>query len=412
MLVPARPRWIRGMWVLFLAVLVVTAALQVGKAGAQTAAERELSEARAALERIRSEVEEAEREVGTRQASLDAAEERLAAIERIVNEVASEVERQRVVVQDAQRRLEAVEEDQRVLEAAFHDRVARLFKQGPDLTFESLLNAGAADEAIARTQLLDRVLAGDQVDTERLAVAETVVLAQREVVLEEQHRLEDQLAEQEVVLQEAEELRSSRALEAAEARERARELEVERDDLEGEEAELAALVREQQDAARRAEEDERRDAERREAAARRSATTGASSTARSAPSTSRGGYAWPMCAPATSEYGPRWGRMHRGVDLGASTGTPIRAIKAGTVIFAGWQGGYGQMTLIDHGDGVVSAYAHQSRFAVGQGSRVSQGQVIGYVGTTGNTTGAHLHLETRVGGSAVNPRQYLSGSPC
>lgn len=119
-----------------------------------------------------------------------------------------------------------------------------------------------------------------------------------------------------------------------------------------------------------------------------------------------------MCAPVTSEYGPRWGRMHRGIDLGAPVGTPIRSIRGGTVIFAGWQGGYGRMTLIDHGNGVVSAYAHQSRFAVGQGARVSSGQVIGYIGMTGSTTGPHLHLETRVGGSAVNPRQYLSGSPC
>jgi hypothetical protein len=110
----------------------------------------------------------------------------------------------------------------------------------------------------------------------------------------------------------------------------------------------------------------------------------------------------------TSEYGPRWGRMHRGIDQGASTGTPIGASKAGTVIFAGWQGGYGNLTLIDHHDGVVTAYAHQSRFAVSAGHlRGLQGQTIGYVGNTGNSTGPHLHFETRVNGNAVNPRQYL-----
>jgi murein DD-endopeptidase MepM/ murein hydrolase activator NlpD len=104
--------------------------------------------------------------------------------------------------------------------------------------------------------------------------------------------------------------------------------------------------------------------------------------------------------------------MHRGIDQGASTGTPIGASKAGIVIFAGWQGGYGNLTLIDHHDGVVTAYAHQSRLAVSSGASVSQGQTIGYVGNTGNSTGPHLHFETRVNGSAVNPRQYLSGSPC
>jgi murein DD-endopeptidase MepM/ murein hydrolase activator NlpD len=104
--------------------------------------------------------------------------------------------------------------------------------------------------------------------------------------------------------------------------------------------------------------------------------------------------------------------MHQGIDQGASTGTPIGASKAGTVIYAGWQGGYGNLVLIDHHDGVVTAYAHQSRMAVSRGQSVSQGATIGYVGNTGNSTGPHLHFETRVNGSAVNPRQYLSGSPC
>jgi len=404
-LIDVRTGWLLGVGVVLLVLVGSGIGLLAGVADAQTQAERELSDAREALERIRTEAAEADREVSTREAALADAQDRLEAIEAIVNDVAAEVERQRVVVRDAQRRLAEVEQDQAVLEAAFTDRVARLFKQGPDLTFEALLNAQAADEVIARTELLERVLTGDQVDIERLAAVETAVLAQRAIVVAEQQRLEAQLAEQEELLAEVEQLRRSRALAAADARQRARELAVQRDDLEAEEEELAALVERQQAAARRAEE------ERRQAAARRQASQPAAA-ATPASTGGTGGYAWPMCAPVTSEYGPRWGRMHRGIDLGAPTGTPIRAIRAGTVIFAGWQGGYGQITLVDHGNGVVSAYAHQSRFAVGQGARVAQGQVIGYVGTTGNTTGAHLHLETRVGGTAVNPRQYLSGSPC
>ncbi len=410
MLVDVPVRWLLGVGGALLALAGLGVGLPAGIAGAQTQAERELSEARAALERIGAEVADADREVSTREAALADAEDRLAAIESIVNDVAAEVERQRVVVHDAQRRLTEVEQDQAELEAAFTGRVARLFKQGPDLTFEALLNAEAADEVIARTELLDRVLAGDQVDIERLTAIETAVLAQRAVVVAEQERLESQLAEQEEILAEVEQLRRSRALAAADARQRARDLAVQRDDLEAEEEELAALVERQQAAARRAEEERRAEEQRRTAEERRQTVQRPAS--RAATTTATGGYVWPMCAPVTSEYGPRWGRMHRGIDLGAPTGTPIRAIRAGTVIFAGWQGGYGQITLVDHGNGVVSAYAHQSRFAVGQGARVAQGQVIGYVGTTGNTTGAHLHLETRVGGTAVNPRQYLSGSPC
>ncbi len=405
-------------WSLAVLLLVATV-LVAGVAGAQTSAEQELSSARAALERIRAELQDAEREVASRSEELADAEERLAAIERIVNEVAARVERQRVAVRDAQQRLAEVEEERFVLEQAFADRVAHRFKQGPDLAFEALLSAQVAEQVITRTELLERVVLGDQVDLERLAAAETVVAAQRAVVVAEQRQLEQQLAEQQVVLAEAEDLRRTRALAAADARQRAQDLAGERDDLEDEEEQLAALVRQQQEEARRAAE-ARRQEEARRAEARRQQEARAASTRQSsasaspapAPRVSSGGYAWPMCAPVTSEYGPRWGRMHRGIDLGARTGTPIRSIQAGTVIFAGWQGGYGRITLIDHGNGMVSAYAHQSRFAVGQGTGVGRGQVIGYVGSTGNSTGPHLHLETRVGGSAVNPRQYLSGSPC
>jgi murein DD-endopeptidase MepM/ murein hydrolase activator NlpD len=368
---------------------------------AQSDAEERLSDARAALERIGDELGEAEEEVAGTEGALANAEERLAEIEAIVNEVAADVERQRVIVRDAERRLADVEAEEAALQQAFADRVARLFKEGPDLTFEALLNAEGADELIARTELLDRIVEGDQVDLERLDAIRITADAQRRVVAEEEQRLAEKLTEQEAVLAEAEKLRNSRALAVEDARQRARELEAEHDELADEEAELEALIERQQAEQRRKEAEARRPS-------RRSQATSSAPTSRA----SSGGYAWPMCAPATSEYGPRWGRMHRGIDLGAGTGTPIRAVKSGNVIYAGWQGGYGRLTLISHGDGVVSAYAHQSRFAVGQGSGVSRGQLIGYVGSSGNVTGAHLHFETRVNGTAVNPRQYLSGSPC
>ena len=119
------------------------------------------------------------------------------------------------------------------------------------------------------------------------------------------------------------------------------------------------------------------------------------------------GLIWPTSGRVTSEYGYRWGRMHQGIDIGAGTGTPIRAAKAGEVIFAGTQGGYGRTVVISHGGGFSTLYAHQSSIAASDGQSVSQGQVIGYVGNTGNSTGPHLHFETRVNGAAQNPRAYL-----
>jgi murein DD-endopeptidase MepM/ murein hydrolase activator NlpD len=120
---------------------------------------------------------------------------------------------------------------------------------------------------------------------------------------------------------------------------------------------------------------------------------------------------WPLHGVVTSEYGPRSGGFHPGIDISDPTGTPIHAAGPGQVIYAGWDGDYGNFVLIDHGGGIVTGYGHQSQIAVGQGEMVSQGQVIGYVGSTGNATGPHVHFEVRVNGSPENPRAYIPGSP-
>lgn len=109
----------------------------------------------------------------------------------------------------------------------------------------------------------------------------------------------------------------------------------------------------------------------------------------------------------SSEYGPRWGKQHTGVDFAANYGTHIYSWKAGTVTIAGWSGGYGNFIEVNHNDGTVSRYAHCSKLAVSVGQTVSAGQTIGYVGSTGNSTGNHLHFEIKVNGSFVNPLNYL-----
>lgn len=122
--------------------------------------------------------------------------------------------------------------------------------------------------------------------------------------------------------------------------------------------------------------------------------------------TSASGFIWPVNGVVTSGFGWRWGRMHEGIDIAAPTGTPIRAAAAGTVIYAGTMSGYGNIVIVDHGNGLATAYAHQSAIYVG-GGQVSQGTVLGAVGTTGNSTGPHLHFEVRVNGSPVDPMGYL-----
>lgn len=119
------------------------------------------------------------------------------------------------------------------------------------------------------------------------------------------------------------------------------------------------------------------------------------------------GLIWPTSGVVTSEFGMRWGRMHNGIDIAAPLGTSIWAAASGQVFFVGYQGGYGNTVMIDHGNGLVTLYAHQSSMAVYSGQYVNQGQVIGYVGSTGNSTGPHLHFETRINSVPQNPRNYL-----
>ena len=110
---------------------------------------------------------------------------------------------------------------------------------------------------------------------------------------------------------------------------------------------------------------------------------------------SSAGLIWPVSGPVTSPFGWRWGRMHEGIDIGVATGTPIHAAAAGTVIYCGWEEGYGNFVVLDHGGNLATAYGHQSSIAVTCGQHVAQGDVIGYVGCTGHCTGPHLHFEVR-----------------
>jgi murein DD-endopeptidase MepM/ murein hydrolase activator NlpD len=120
-----------------------------------------------------------------------------------------------------------------------------------------------------------------------------------------------------------------------------------------------------------------------------------------------GSMVWPVNGPVVSPFGMRWGRLHAGVDIAVPSGTPIRAADSGRVVLLGWTGGYGNYTCVSHGGSLSTCYAHQSRYGTSMGASVSKGQVIGYVGCTGHCFGDHLHFETRVNGSPVDPLGYL-----
>lgn len=113
--------------------------------------------------------------------------------------------------------------------------------------------------------------------------------------------------------------------------------------------------------------------------------------------------AWPVSGWISSGFGVRDGRLHEGLDIAAEEGDPVRAVRAGRVVFAGDRGTYGLTVIIDHGKGLTTLYAHLSALAVREGERVAGGQVIGRVGSTGRSTGPHLHLEVRLNGVPYDP---------
>ena len=233
---------------------------------------------------------------------------------------------------------------------------------------EHLLNGLEALEVqvLRQTEIIERQedrLADDVFNLERqqAMAAELAVL-----VAAKKQEVEDELAAQQARL--------------AEVRAQISEFEAELDGLEAEQARIEELIREQQNP--------------------------------SGPPPS--GRFWrPVPGPITSGFGPRvhpilgYTRMHTGIDMSAGYGTPIAAAADGRVIHAGPFGGYGNAVIIDHGGGIATLYAHQSQVAVGNGSSVSGGSVVGYVGSTGLSTGPHLHFEVRVNGSPVNPVPYL-----
>jgi murein DD-endopeptidase MepM/ murein hydrolase activator NlpD len=177
-------------------------------------------------------------------------------------------------------------------------------------------------------------------------------------------------------------------------------LTAEADALAAEQSKLEELIKQRQaalEAARRA-----------RAAAGQAARDGLNRLPRTGAGVSPTGFIWPIeRGVVTSGFGRRWGRMHTGIDIGAPAGTPIHAAKAGEVIFTGWLGGYGNAVIVDHGDGVATLYGHQSRLGSTEGQQLNQGDVLGFVGSTGHSTGNHCHFEIRINTKPVNPRPYL-----
>lgn len=279
---------------------------------------------------------------------------------------------------------------------------------------EALLNAENPADLEHRKVLIETAHGSDQNALDQLAAAREQLDRQRELIEEAVAEAEELEAETEERLAEVEAARNEQQRLQDALATRIGEYRAEVDALAEEEDSLTAIIEEAEAEAERRAEEARRQAREAEEAARRAAEEAQSngSTAPDAPArvdlpASADGLIWPTEGSVTSGFGQRWGRLHAGIDIGASTGTPIYAANSGEVIHAGTQGAYGKLVIIDHGDSFHTAYAHQSDIATSVGASVDRGELIGYVGSTGRSTGPHLHFETRVNGSPENPLNYL-----
>ena len=306
----------------------------------------------------------------------------------------------------------------------------REMEEGGKLSFiVVLLESRSISDLLTRIDMISEVMSYDK-------ALEKALMDARAKVEEAEKALEDAKAEEEAKKGELEARKADLLTQVAEAEALVKSLEADieafkaayneteaaKQELQREiDAKVAALEAERraaEEAARKAAEEAARRQAEQQSQQQQQQQSQQQTTTPPAPSytSGTGSMIWPCpsCHTITSEFGwrihPIYGtsKYHSGVDIGASYGATVIAADSGTVITAGWVSGYGNCVVISHGNGVSTLYGHMSSIAVSSGQSVSQGQTIGYVGSTGNSTGPHLHWEVTVNGERQNPLNYAS----
>jgi murein DD-endopeptidase MepM/ murein hydrolase activator NlpD len=310
-------------------------------------------------------------------------------IQATLDEKRAELLEVRGKLDEARDRLVRLRKELVVAEDALAVRLVELYKADEPDALTVVLQADGFADLLERTEFLQRVSEQDQAIIERVRVLKEAAKKQAELLAELEQRVEDAaneiLAQRNELAQSKETLIDSQGELAAVRNDRRSvltQVQESRIKLEGD---LRALEAEQA----------RVTAQLQEAHGTAPIREGS------------GQLIWPVSGPVVSGFGMRWGRLHAGVDIAVPAGTGIRAADSGQVVLAAWTGGYGNYVCIQHNGSLSTCYAHLSSYAVSSGAAVSQGQVIGSVGCTGHCFGDHLHFETRVNGSPVDPMGYL-----
>ena len=293
---------------------------------------------------------------------------------------------------EAQKRLEG-------RESVFYKRVRDIYINGRLSYLDVVIGSKDFSDFANRLEVLKRIIDSDitlineikkehadiEAHKQKLEADRAKLVELEKAALAKQAEIEQKKAERNVVLQKAQNDRAT-AMQAIE-------------ELNASSAQVSAMLKERQAA--------------RAAAAAAAAQSSGGQGASDNWVQGTGQLGWPVSGEITSPYGyrvhPIWGTTiyHSGIDIGVDEGTPVHAADGGVVVWSGWMGGYGYAVVIDHGNGLSTLYGHNSELAVDEGQSVAKGQVISYAGSTGNSTGPHVHFEVRVNGDPVDPMGYL-----
>ncbi len=338
-----------------------------------------------------------------------------------------EIENKNAEIEQLEIKIEGLEEDIAAKQVEidetfeqFKTRMVALYQAGETSSLAMLLSSSSFADFVTNIRLMQAVSASDEQLVNKLRGQKEEQEAIKTEAEDTKSEVEDALAEvqayeESVILQREEQKTAQSNLEVAYSKSKSAQEDLEalqaqyEDDLaaakaqdEAVESEIQAFYAEQ---ARKAAEAEK---------ARQEAAAQNGETAASIPQVDAGNlsFRWPLpgYSTITSGYGSRWGSFHTGIDIsgGGVYGASIVAAEAGTVILASTHYSYGNYVIVDHGGGYTTLYAHMSSIGCSVGDYVSKGQTIGYVGSTGNSTGPHLHFEVRINGAHQNPSSYVS----
>ncbi len=301
-------------------------------------------------------------------------------------------------------------EENEVQEAAQYDLFCRQVREEEErgvISYWSVLfKATGFADLLSRLDFVNEVMDYDKSVIEDLRAIRAQLADDRAALQQQEAEMNEAKTELEAQIAEADALIAQYTKEEG-------ALQALHDEKEADAARLEQEIREAEERARKEEEERKRKEEEERQRQKEQGGSGGSET----PVVVESGYAWPTndTRLITSPFGPRpapggiYSTYHGGVDIGASYGTNVLASKSGTVLISRWYGGYGYCVVIQHDHGNITLYGHMSRLLCSEGQKVSQGQVIGLVGSTGNSTGPHIHFEIRENGVKVNPLNYLTG---